>query len=186
MIWIEDGPAGAEPVGPGEAKAWLRLDGAAEDGVVALLVSAAREMVEAHTGLILRRGMFRVAFEPEAGARVLRLSRRPARRVTGARAFDAAGVTRDVPAEGFAVRDEACRQRIELPEGFAEAARNGAELDVEAGMEPAEVPAPVRLAMLRLVAAGFELRGAVAAEHLPGVMPAHVRGLLAPWRRVGL
>ncbi|MBB3996574.1 head-tail connector protein [Aureimonas pseudogalii] len=183
MIWMETETGAAEPVGLAEAKGFLRLEHDGEDALVTRLIAAAREAVEAETGLVLRVARARLALEPPAGGGRIELSRRPVRRVVAAEAFDVAGEAMTIDPAGIAVRNEPLGASLRLP---AMAAPNGLELDLELGLDPAAVPEGVRQAILRLVAAAFETRAAVPAAMQPAVMPPFVRGLLAPLRRVRL
>ncbi|MEF2551763.1 head-tail connector protein [Aurantimonas sp. A2-1-M11] len=47
-----------------EAKAWARIDRDDEDGLIGGLIRAARETIEALTGLVLVQRAFRLALDP--------------------------------------------------------------------------------------------------------------------------
>ncbi|WP_156419390.1 phage head-tail connector protein [Aureimonas sp. AU12] len=181
MIWIETGTGAGEPVTVAEAKAFLRLERGDEDALLATLIAAAREAVETETGLVLREARHRIAFEPGAGTRRVALSRRPVRAVLEATAFDAAGEPRAIDPAGIAVLNEPLGSVLVLPEVNA---ANGVEIELETGIAAGDLPDSLRLAILRLVAASYEMRGAVAPAMQPAFVPPLVRGLLAPFRAV--
>ena len=69
ISYLLAGPAG-EPVSLAEAKAFLRLDSDAEDGLLATLIAAARLHIESVSGKALLRQTWRLVLDdwPAEGA----------------------------------------------------------------------------------------------------------------------
>ncbi len=181
MIWIDNGPPAAEPVTLAEAKAHIRVERADEDELIGGLIRAARETVEARTGLVLARRTFRLCLESPAGAELV-LSRRPARDVTAARIFDADGTEQAV--EPGSVRIVRGGGGLRLPAALVGQGERDVEIELDMGVSA--VPDMLRLAVLHLVAMSYEMRSMGPADMQPAFLPPLVRGLLAPYRRVGL
>ena len=85
------GPA-VEPVTVLEIRAWLRLDDAAEDAVVAALIMAARLAVETAARRILIESRWRAVVDAWPAGRVVRLPMSPVIAVDTVEVVDAAGV----------------------------------------------------------------------------------------------
>ena len=80
-----------------------------------------------------------------------------------------------VEADGFALRLAGSVEGV-----------NGIEIELHAGYEPDGLPGPVRLAILKIVAASYELRASIPAAMQPGYVPGDAAHLLAPFRRLRL
>lgn len=183
MIWIDNGQPVAEPVTLAEAKAQMRVERDDEDGAIAGFIRAARETIEARTGLVVARRAFRLCLECPAEAD-LALSRRPARAVLAARIFGLDGAPEAVDAADVRiVRDGGA---LRLPQALTGRGGREVEIELDMGLDAAAVPDMLKLAMLHLVGVSYEMRGAAPASMQPAFLPPLVRGLLAPYRRVGL
>lgn len=160
-------PPPAEPITLGAAKAFLRVDHDDEDALIQTLITAARERLEAHLNVAMITRLMRLVL-PKGGT--IKLPRWPVSsvdRVTinGAETQDFAAAFRCRPAQ------------ITVPTS------EPVEIDFRAGygVSPDAVPAPLRQALLLIVARGFEHRdGSV------GTMPMMVDALTMPYRVVGL
>lgn len=170
---------GEAPVGLNEARGWLRMGTAADDGVVAQLIRAATDMCEAFVGQWL---IVRVAEEVAVlheGA--VRLRARPVTAVDG--------VTLILPGGGALTLDEAAYRVTIARDGTAHVAvhdARGAEavrVLYRAGMAPNAngVPEAIRQGIVRMVQHLHEARD--GAEGFP---PAAVAALWQPWRRLTL
>jgi uncharacterized phiE125 gp8 family phage protein len=182
------GPA-VEPLSLAEAKAHLRLDAADEDALVERLIAAARAKVESDTRLVTIAQAWRVSLEAWPRQRTVTLPVQPLLAVDVVRALDGAGVATIVPASDYEVDFEAGTVTAKAAAGFAPGvSAGGFEIDFTAGFGPAgaDVPAPLRQAMLMLAAHWFEQRSAVAVGDLPQTVPAGVAALTAPYRRMTL
>src|SRR3954453_8682079 len=84
-----------EPVSLAQAKLWLRVDHDAEDDLISALVSAARDYVEAQTGLALAPQTWRLAVPPSALP--VEMPRPPFGALLSAEALLDDGTTRAVP-----------------------------------------------------------------------------------------
>ena len=153
----------------------LRVAGDAEEALLEQLAGEAAATAEAFTGLVLVAREVR-ATVGASGAWV-RLPACPVRAVTAVVGLDAAGAEVALAAGGYAVDIDAdgdgwvrvhapgvARVRVTLSAGLA------ADWD--------GVPAPVRMAVVRLAAHGFATPPGGAAP------PAAVAALLRPWRRL--
>lgn len=184
-------PPQEEPVTLAELKAQLRLETADEDDFLQGLILAARQHVERLTRLVLVRQFWRVYLDawprrqrnwPYQRRVFLGIS--PVKRVTGILLYDAAGDAQ--PLDPAFYRLDGARSPaaliIEAPALLPGRQGNGIEIDVEAGFgAAADVPAPLRQAILRLAALWFEHRhdGDIASL---APTPPTVDALLAPYR----
>lgn len=177
-------PPAEEPVALAEARAFVRLDDTAEDGLLAALVTSARVTVEAVSGLALVSQTWRFVLEAWPGAGVLRLPMAPVDSVLSVRGRDMAGAELAVP-EGV-VSPAATVERDALYFDRLAAPPRAVEVDVRLGFGGADdVPGPLRQAIRLLVAHWFENRGDEPVAHKPP-LPPEVVALLAPWRRTRL
>lgn len=181
-------PPQVEPVTLADAKAHLRISHADEDQLIGALISAARRVAEARTGLcFIRQGWayFRDAW-PEDGIIALPLG--PVLSVEDLAVFGEDDEKAVIDPAHYVV-DPASRpprlmlrgSRIWQRPGRAV---NGIGVTLVAGFgtSPDEVPQPLRLAMLQLVAHWYEHRGSDA----PPPMPVKIDALLNPYRMVRL
>jgi uncharacterized phiE125 gp8 family phage protein len=181
------GPA-EEPVSLAQAKAFLRVDDEAEDGLITTLIGAARLHVEGVTGRALLAQSWRLVLDdwPDNGQVPLPVT--PFRSVTEITAYDADGVGHAVPLAQFMSEPD----RLLLP-GMVVGMpmlreRQGIEIEYVAGFgtEPDDVPADIRQALLVLVAYWFEHRDAVIIAGSGAVVPTGFDRLVAGHKRVRL
>lgn len=160
-------PPPVEPVALGEAKTFLRVDHDAEDALIGTLIRAARERLESYLQLaMIRRPMIH---EGEAARRV-NLPRWPVVSVDAVRAGDAP--VADYHADLRRRPSTVCASASDISE---------VEFTAGYGETPADVPAPLRQAMLLLVLQGYEARG-----REPGHLPLMVDALTLPYKGVSL
>ncbi|WP_423068496.1 head-tail connector protein [Devosia sp. CN2-171] len=181
ISYLLAGPA-EEPVSLAETKAFLRLDGVAEDGLVASLIAAARLHVEAVTGRALVRQSWRVVLD--AWPDELRVPVSPVIEVTTARAFDEQDDEHELDVDAIQIAGD----RLLLPatmDGMQVLRpRLGIELDYVAGFGDAgDVPPDLKQAVLALVAHWFEHRDLAVVD---AVAPAGFDRLVAGHRQVRL
>lgn len=178
----------SEPVSLAEAKAHLRIAHADDDALVASLITAARRVVEARTGLCLISQQWLCLRDgwPEDG--VIELPVAPLIGVEEIGVFGEDDEKAVIEPAHYIV-DAASRPPRVLLRGSRLWPRpgrvvNGIGTRVMAGFGPngAEVPQPLRRAVLLLVAHFFAQRG----EETGGGLPVSLGALLAPYRRVRL
>ncbi len=181
------GPA-EEPVSLVEAKAFLKVDDVAEDGLIATLIGAARLHVEGVTGRALVAQSWRLVLDdwPEGG--VVKLPVTPLMAVTGIAAVDANGASHDIELGQFLSEPDGLivpRVVLGMP---ALQERCGIEIDYVAGFgaDAADVPADLRQAILGLVAHWFEHRDAVIVAGSGAVVPSGFDRMVAGYKRVRL
>jgi uncharacterized phiE125 gp8 family phage protein len=181
------GPAG-EPLALAEMKQALRLDGDAEDALVARLIIAARLHVTAVTGRALITETWRLALDGVPRDRVVRLPVSPLVAVMALRTLDDDGNATDWPVTGLVLAKSPAL--IVLPEALVGAERRaqlGIEIDYEAGYSDADaVPADLKQAMALLVGHWFEHREAGVVDVTAAALPLGVAALLAPYRELRL
>jgi len=184
------GPA-LEPVTVSEAKAHLRLDASDEDVLVASLILTSRLHVEAALGLALITQSWKLVLDrwPEESA--LKFPLGPVTAVTAVRVLAADGAPTVVPPASYLVDGDALSSRLVRTDSTwpvpGRAAR-GIEIDFTAGFGPAaaNVPQPIRHAILMLVAHWYEHRDPLEIGSPEAAIPASVTELLKPYRAVRL
>ena len=175
-----------EPVSLAEAKAWLKLDGADEDGLVSALITAARLSVEAATGRLLINQTWRLVLDAWPAKLALEVRLAPVQSIVAIRSYDAASAVTNYSPGSFLLDRSSCPARIvpttqDLP--FTNRLVAGIEVDLVIGYGPAatDVPQLLRQAMLVLVALWFENRGD-APSGAGSALPPAVEGLIAPFK----
>ncbi|HEX8532727.1 MAG TPA: hypothetical protein VF662_01005 [Allosphingosinicella sp.] len=171
-----------EPVQPGAAalaaaKAYLRVETADEDGLIASLVASAAALCEAFTGQVLiRRGFQEVL--PRSGC-WQRLGRTPVSAVAAVEAAGDGGVYAPLMAADYAVDIDAAG------DGWVRAGGTGrVRISYQAGLAAdwSGAPEALRQGIIRL-AAHFYMHRSDEEETAP---PAAVAALWRPWRRMRL
>lgn len=174
-------PPAEEPVTLDQANAWLRVEsGGDEDALIASLVPAARARCEWHTGRAfvtqswtlwldsIGDGCIELPLPPLIGVQSVTLYARD----DGAMVLDAGAYIVDVP--GGRVMLKAPHPNLR--------ARNAVAITFTAGYgDVADVPAPICQAILQIVAALYDHRGADTAP-----TPDAALALLAPYRLLKL
>jgi uncharacterized phiE125 gp8 family phage protein len=185
------GPA-IEPVTLADAKAFLRVDSTAEDGLISTLVAAARLHVEATTARALIAQSWRLVLDCWPLARVVPLPVGPVLTLTAVTAYDEAGDGTEVELEQFQVETGVAPARLLLPAEIEDMPvlreRQGIEIDYAAGYgaDREDVPMDLKHAILTLVGYWFEHRDAVIVAGAGAVVPTGFDRLVAPYKRVRL
>jgi len=186
MGLVLTGAPASEPVTVAEAKAHLRVDGAAEDTLIASLIMTSRLHVEAALDLALITQSWRLVLDRWPQARHVVLPLRPLQTVEEVRVIASDGEPTIVAASAYLV--DAVRapprlvRRSPLPVPGREV--GGIEIDFTAGYGDAaeDVPAPIRQALLQLVAHWYEHREPIEVGAADMAVPSAVSELLAPYR----
>ena len=175
----------AEPVSLAEAKQTLRVSHDSEDALIASLISAAREEVEAACGLALLDQSWRLTLDvlPPLGRVLLR--RHPVREIVSVTAFgqDGEGETLD-PATYRLMAQSRPAVLYFTTQADRSKTGNGYEIDFKAGFGEAgaDVPDLLKRAILLLTAHWYEFRAHLAPRSQPHSFPAGYERLIAPWR----
>jgi uncharacterized phiE125 gp8 family phage protein len=180
-------PAAAEPISVAEAKAHLRLDGTADDVLIASLILTSRLHIEAALGLALITQGWKLVLDRWPKIASIALPIRPVQDVTAVRVLAADGTPEVVSPAGYFVDGEnlpprLVRQAISYPEPGRAAA--GIEIAFTAGYGdvPESVPEPIRHALLLLVAHWYEHRDPIEIGAPETAIPRAVSELLMPYR----
>lgn len=179
----------AEPVGVEDVKAQLRIAQDSEDGFLAALIKAAREVVEAETGLALIAQSWRLTRDRWPWSGFVSLSRTPVTTVTSVTAYGSEGEASLIDPATYQADLSSRPARLyfaDRPEPLR--VMNGIEIDFTAGFGATADAVPERLkrAVLLLVAHWYEFRAAFGAADQPVSIPAGVGRLLAGYRAMRL
>jgi uncharacterized phiE125 gp8 family phage protein len=175
--------------------AWLRLDDIADASQIAALITAARLLVEAHTGRLLITQSWRMSLDRWPlpcgnGTCCVPVPLMPFQNVIAINVKDANGLFQPVDLsfiESVAEPDSAqiiIKQRLSAPECHS----GGIQIDLHVGYgdQPVMVPETLRHAIRLLVAHWYENRGDTEGTGSGNAMPAAVAALIAPWRQTRL
>ncbi len=185
MTIVELAPPPVEPLSLGEARAHLRVDQTAEDGLIAGLIRAVRHHLERETGLALISRPFRLYLDQWPAGRVLEIGRGPVRSIEAITVYRADGTPGAVNLTGFCLDGAARPARLFLPAvPETQKAINGIEVHFTAGFGEtlADMPEGLRRAMLLHLTQLYSFRGAVGLEEQPAAVPNGYDRLLAPYR----
>ena len=161
-----------------EAKAYLRLDGSAEDALLGRMVETATTLCEAFTGTVLVRREFVETVPATRGWQ--RLAHAPVVAITEVAAVSADGDAEALPAADYAIDIDATGT------GWVRVTRAGAagrlRVTCRAGLaeDMGGVPAPLAQGVVLLATHLFDRR------ETPGAPPAAIAALWRPWRRMRL
>ncbi|MET3613272.1 putative phiE125 gp8 family phage protein [Rhizobium aquaticum] len=182
-------PPAAESLTLADVKSHLRLDGSGEDTLLTSLIAAARQYLEATTGLALITQTLRFYLDDWPADGLIQLAIAPLQSLESVTVYDAAGNPQAVALTGYVLDAAASPARLFLPT-LPPTSRtlNGIEIDVRAGFGDtgADVPDALKRAMLMHVALMYELRGAVPSDMQPAAIPAGYDRLVSPFRPVRL
>jgi len=189
MTIIELTPPTVEPLTLVEIRAHLRLDTDEEDELLLALAIVAREHLERETGLVLAARDFRLCLDDWPADGIVTIARGPIRTGASVTVYDGEGEPQVVDLDGHLLDGEARPARLwlrDVPQPGR--ALNGVEVEFSAGFgeSAADVPQTLKRAMLLHVAAMFAVRGVVAPDAQPAVVPPGYDRLIAPFCRRGL
>lgn len=184
------GPS-VEPVTLDDAKAFLKVETADDDDVIAALIAGARVHVEAQTRRALINQSWRLvrdAWPDDGRVPILPV---PLRQLTAARVYRLDGTTVSIDPAGFIAETAAAPAVLSFANGAPPAPGRvvaGIELDIIAGYGDAasDVPADLRQSIRLLVAHWYENRGLIAVGQQVAMLPASAAALIAPYRVLSL
>lgn len=177
-----------EPVSLAEAKLHLRVDHTDEDAFIASLIVTSRLHVEAALGIVLVTQSWTERRDAWPAGREIELSLRPVQSIDLIRVATAPGTFTVLATTDYVLDGAAAGSRVVL---HATATRpvpavpaSGIEIAFTAGYgsAAADVPAPIRHALLLLVAHWYERREPVEVAEKVIPLPSMVGELLAPYR----
>lgn len=176
-----------EPITLAEAKLFLRIEHDDDDTAVAALIVAARQHVEAATRRALITQDWRLTRDAWPPGGIIQVLPAPLQTLIGIEVADEAGTMHALDLQHFVV--DSVGSRIAFAPWTPTRpgiAVGGIVIEVRCGEGDTadSVPAPLRQAMLMLIAHWYEQRGVAAPAQQE--LPQGVAALLAPFRRVSL
>jgi uncharacterized phiE125 gp8 family phage protein len=185
------GPS-AEPVSLAETKAHCRVDGTAEDTLVASLAVAARMHIERSLNVALIEQQWSLYLDRWPDRDWVDLPLGPVVGLDAVRLYSPDDTFVTLDPSLFLLDRTGLRPRLVRREAQAWAApgrsANGIEIAFTAGYGEAadDVPMPIRLAIKMLVAHWFESREPVLIGETAAALPMSVASLISPYRAVRL
>jgi len=179
----------AEPVSLEEVKAHLRIDGDAEDALVASLMLTSRLHIEAALGLALMMQSWTLNLDNWPRKRPVLLPLHPVVSVGEVRILRRDVVPHVLSSDAYQLDDASRPARLHVETAAQlrpDRPLGGIEIDFVAGYgtASADVPAPVRQALMMLVAHWYEHRDPIEIGAPVTSVPHNVNRLLNPYRPV--
>lgn len=178
-----------EPIALADMKAFLRVETADDDAIIAALIAGSRIHVEVQTRRALITQSWRLSRDSWPAAGRLEVLPAPLQTLSAARVYDADGIANDIDMQAF-VPDPAASVLAFAPWALPVPGRRaaGIELDVVVGYgdDASDVPESMRQAIRLLVAHWYENRSLVASGTSGVALPQTVAALLAPYRVLAL
>jgi len=179
-------PPAAEPVSLAEAKAQTRIDGSDSDVELGIYIKAAREYVEAYTGLrlITQTALLRCSCFGD----LARLPTAPIGAVSSIAYLDVDGVEQTMSADIYETVLIGLEPGIRLRVGQSWPSRRNVRDSVRVtaacgfGTASADVPAPLRQAMLLLIGDWIANREATNVANIVNSLPNSFENLLVNYR----
>lgn len=175
---------GVEPVTLAEAKAFLRVDTDDEDTFVESLITTSRLHIEAALDLALITQSWRLTVPARTAPIAIPLH--PVASVTAVQVRDGDGVETEVALGDINVDLDVRPACVLVPHAGGAADKTVIAFDAGFGPTDANVPTPIRQALLQLIAHWFENREPITFGTTGARIPDTVSALLAPYRQVRL
>jgi uncharacterized phiE125 gp8 family phage protein len=185
------GPS-VEPVSLAEAKAHCRVDGDAEDTLIASLILAARMHIERSLNLALVEQEWSLFLDRWPDGPWVKLPLAPVLSLTAVRLYSPTDTFMTLDPGLFILDDAGRHPRLARREAQAwplpGRSVSGIEIAFTAGYGAAvdDVPMPVRLAIKMLVAHWYEAREPVTPADAASSVPLTVNSLIGPYREARL
>ena len=184
------GPA-VEPVTVAEAKAHLRIDGTADDVLIGSLILTSRLHLESVLSLGFVTQSWTLYLDRWPKTPIIEIPMAPLLSVNAVRVKNASGAGELQPAANY-VTDLATRPGRLIwnaaPQPSPGVRANGVEIDFTVGFGAlaSSVPAPLRHAILLLVAHWYEHRDPIEIGSEVARIPAAISDLITPFRKIRL
>lgn len=180
-----------EPVALEEVKAHLRVDGDAEDALIASLALTSRLHIEAALGLALVTQGWTLQLDRWPRDGVVKIPLWPVASIDEVRVIDADGLPQTIAPASFTVDVASRPARIvvdvtAMPRPGRSVAGIGIDFVAGYGPDANAVPAPLRQALMLLIAHWYEHRDPIEVGAPSTVVPHSVNRLLVPYRPVRL
>lgn len=183
---LNDGPA-SEPVTLAEAKAHLRIDGEAEDVLINSLIMTSRLHIEAALGIALISQSWTFFLDAWPACETVSLPLRPLQEISEVLVRGGDDTPTVLEEDSYSVDVDPqvprlIRNNAHWPIVGKKA--NGIEIAFTAGYgdDAVDVPAPIRHALLLLIAHWYEHRDPIEIGSPNTAIPAAVSALLKPYR----
>lgn len=191
MSLIQTAAPAVEPISLAEVKAQLRVDGTAEDAFIASLIVTSRLQIEAALGLALIAQEWRWTLDDWPRETSMSMPLRPISAIQSVEVKRVAGLTETISSSLYHLDGSANPARLvlaatALPKPGVPAEGIAIRFTAGFGSTPGDTPAPIRHALMLLVAHWFENRDPVATGAGAMAIPETVASLLAPYRQVRL
>jgi uncharacterized phiE125 gp8 family phage protein len=184
-------PPAVEPVSLADGKAFLRVDHADDDAVIAALIAAARSHVEAQTRRALIAQTWRLVRDRWPADGRIAVLPAPFIEMLAVRVIDENGAALAIDIEAFVADTAAAPAMLAFAPWSMPAPGKrvgGIEIDVSVGYgaAAADVPAPLVQAIRLLIAHWYENRALIAVGQVVAVVPSAIAALIAPYRVLSL
>lgn len=182
-------PPALEPVSLAEVKAHLRIDTSTDDLLLSALIATSRQQIEAVLDLALINQSWSLTLDSWPPSRTTDLPIAPVSALTAVRTFDADGIASPLPLASFQLDSASNPPRVHCKTILTVATPLRALAAIEIsfiagfGATAAAVPAPLRQALLLLVAHWYDNRSAGDASISVQAIPDAISSLLAPYRQ---